>query len=325
MVAARRVWSEMVPYRRLREATVLGLARRFSLELLVAVQPHQWPELRDVVAAFRDAGVSLVLWPMLSNDAGRWASADNMAVFCESAVRMLDAAGDAVEHVREVAVDLEPAIQNVARWFSRERRDLRPQGSAHGRNTLAGSRESLIALQRALRSRGIAMSAAAIPLVALDPPGRDGWQRVMATPVDGIDWNHVTLMTYTSMVAGFSRGVLRREDSVALHAAFARAGRARFGPNIAGISLGAVGVGALGNEPTYRACDELAQDVAVARACGIATLTLFDFGGVLRRESPEAWLTAFTETPALAGDVPHTLRSNVVFSAARACAKLAAR
>ncbi|MDB4998076.1 MAG: hypothetical protein JWM74_5508, partial [Myxococcaceae bacterium] len=69
--------------------------------------------------------------------------------------------------------------------------------------------------------------------------------------------------------------------------------RARFG-GTAGISLGAVGLGALGNEPVYRSPTELAEDVAIARAAGLDDLTLLDLGGVLTRDDPEAWLEAFT-------------------------------
>ena len=53
-------------------------------------------------------------------------------------------------------------------------------------------------------------------------------------------------MLYTSLIAGYSRGVLGREDALALLAWGCRAAARRFGPR-AGASLGAVGKGALGD------------------------------------------------------------------------------
>jgi hypothetical protein len=72
----------------------------------------------------------------------------------------------------------------------------------------------------------------------------------------------------------------------------ARRARTRWGAR-AGLSLGAVGTGAFGDEPVLRSPAELARDVAIARAAGIQELSLFELGGVLRRAPAEPWLEAF--------------------------------
>jgi hypothetical protein len=109
---------------------------------------------------------------------------------------------------------------------------------------------------------------------------------------------------------------------VAFLAEVARASSRRFGP-AAGVSLGAVGVGALGDEPTYRHPRELARDVSVARGLGLSALSLFDLGGVLSRPPAEAWLEAFTATEAPAAQ-PSSVRTRALVKLLQGAA-LAAR
>ena len=52
--------------------------------------------------------------------------------------------------------------------------------------------------------------------------------------------------------------------------------------------------------------EQLALDVAGMRAAGVKDLSLFSLEGVLSRDSPEAWLKAFTELrPSLASHSAH--------------------
>jgi hypothetical protein len=143
-----------------------------------------------------------------------------------------------------------------------------------------------------LHARGIATASAVWPLVALDPPGARGWQSLLGTPVDALATERVSVMMYTSILQGWSRGTLRRRDATALLAAASERVSGRWGAR-AGLSLGCVGTGALLDEPVYRDPRELAEDVAIARAGGCHDLSLFDLGGVLGREPAEAWLDAF--------------------------------
>jgi hypothetical protein len=100
-------------------------------------------------------------------------------------------------------------------------------------------------------------------------------------------------MLYTSMIEGWSRGFIPRRRALDLLARGTVASLRRFGA-AAGVSVGVVDVGALGDEPRYRDPGELAADVAAASAQGVETVNLFDLGGVLRRGPAEAWLEALT-------------------------------
>ncbi|MEQ9073301.1 MAG: hypothetical protein RLP09_05550, partial [Sandaracinaceae bacterium] len=147
-------------------------------------------------------------------------------------------------------------------------------------------------------------------------PGRAGrgWQRALGTPIDA-GYDVLSAMLYTSLFEGYGFGVVRRDDARALLDRFARESRARFGPR-ASASLGAIGVGALGDERTYRDPAELAEDVALARAAGVEDLALFDLSGALARPPLGAWLDALVETPPAPEGARQTPRARAVIASA---------
>lgn len=283
-----RIYSETLPYDELVRPRTIELLRRHRLELVLAVRPWQLGELPRVARALGD--VPLSVWPMLSDEMGRWASAKNAEKFAAFVRNVCD-----VHEPGEILVDLEPPFSD-ARVLS----NALPRGIARiaGRGAItqesfAEAEAVLGALVAELRARGIATSAAVWPLVALDPPGAHAWQALLGTPVDALAPDRVSVMMYTSILEGWSRGALRRRDTTELlEGATSRVLR-RWGAR-GGISLGCVGTGAFEDEPVYRSPDELAEDAAIARAAGCTDLSLFDLGGVLAREEPEAWLDAFT-------------------------------
>jgi hypothetical protein len=297
---ALRIWSETLDPEALRAPRVTALLRRFRLDPLIAVRPWMLPEIGELGRALSGEGVQFGLWPMLADADGRWANVYNTRAYAELAHRAVDAVESAGTRVAEVAVDLEPPIAEVRRWLA-----LRPWSRSvapPSRPTFALARDELAGLVSTLGRRDVPVSCAVVPLVLLERgPGRGGAhvQRALGTPVDGPAWSRASVMLYTSLVEGWSpslggRKLVGRARALRVLARTCIAARARFG-GAAGISLGAVGLGALGNEPVYRSPAELAEDVAVARAAGIDDLTLLDLGGVLARPDPEAWLAAFTQ------------------------------
>jgi hypothetical protein len=297
MTGRRRIWSELLPLDEVREPRVLALLRRYGLDLLVAVRPDTAARLPDLAAACAGAGVPLAVWPMLADDDGRWAGAGNAAAFGAFVARVLDALDARGLAATEVVFDLEPPISAVRSAQAGLRGALALLGgAAAGAPSWSEAERAYAALSGALEARGAATSAAVVPLVLLDGADRS-WERLLGTPVSAAAWGHVSVMLYTSMLEGWSRGLLGRADAVSLLGWACRAAVARFGPR-AGASLGAVDTGALGDEPIYRSVQELREDVAVAAAAGAGDLTLFDLGGVLRRPPAEAWLEAFVAQPA---------------------------
>ena len=115
---------------------------------------------------------------------------------------------------------------------------------------------------------------------------------MLGTPATALDVDRHSVMAYTSLYEGWSRGLVNRARAERLFQLTARLTHARFGAR-ASLSIGTVGTGAFGDEIGYRDPRELARDVALARAAGFDELALFDLGGVVRRAPAEAWFDAF--------------------------------
>jgi hypothetical protein len=306
----RRIYSETLPWDRLRDASTLALLRRYRLELVLAVRPWNLGALPETARVLRTEGIALSIWPMLADAEGRWAGAHNAEAFVSFVERLLDGLAT------DVLVDLEPPFAIVEKL-------------AHGRGARLPRREGYALAARALRAgverihdRGMTASLAVWPLVALDHDG-EGWQSLLGTPVDALDADHVSVMMYTSILEGWSRGALRRRDTRELLAGATVRALGKWGSR-AGVSLGCVGTGAFADEPVYRSPSELAEDVAIARAAGCDALSLFDLGGVLGRAPAEAWLDAFTSTDAVV-DVLSSRRVRAARTFARAATWALAR
>lgn len=278
------VFSELTPVDRLIAPATLALLAARDVQLYVAITPPVRARAGEIVAACRAAGVAVGLWPMIEDSAGRWASAWNGVAFARYVRDLLDQLGATPD---ELLIDLEPPIALV-------RQLLRGRPAPYGPPPRTGA--------RALRELIAELARADLPVVATVHPwtvsgaGRRGWQRALGTPVDGVPFRRVFAMAYTSLLEGYSRGLCRRRDAEALLAHWSADLDARLGTT-AGIALGAVGIGALGDERSYRDPTELARDVAIARGAGAQHLALFDLTGALDRPPAAAWLDALRTEP----------------------------
>lgn len=303
----RRVWSETVPMAQLRESALLRSLATRGVELVAAVRPGQEGDAIALVHACGDAGVRVFVWPMLADADGRWASTANAETFVHFVIDLLGALESARATPQGLALDLEPPIGRV-------RTLLRGSPTA-----MAGVPEDGGDLQRLCdhaRARDLEVLVAMVPLLLVE---RDGWQRLLGTPLPhgGV----VSPMLYTSLAIGYSRGVLHRADMRGLLHVCACACAEQFGAR-ASVSLGAVGTGALGDERLLEGPWQLADDVALCRAAGIDDIALFDLGGVLRRGPPERWLDALIDTQPALAPPSLTPRARLALQAARTIGQL---
>jgi hypothetical protein len=274
------VWCETLPWPEVTRPELARLLTGHRIELLLAVRPWQLPEVADLVDRLRGAGVFVGLWPMLADEDGRWASVASSARF----IGLVDALlARAV--VDEVVIDLEPPMAVMARWLDgRPTWRQTPSPAAYG-----AARAALVdAIGRWRQGRRV--TTAVMPMVVAELRG-EWMERLLGTPVSQLPVDGHSIMAYTSLFEGWSRGLLDRRRAELTLGLCGRLARRRFGP-LAGLSLGTVGTGAFGDEPSYRSVDELRRDVAIATAAGITDLSLFDLGGILRRGPAAAWLEA---------------------------------
>lgn len=302
-------WPELVRPR------VLGLLERYRLEPIVAVTPRDLPVLLDLVARLRDRGLRIHLWPMLEPAHGPWPSLSNQERFYSFAARVLGSLHQRDALPDGIALDLEPALGEMRRAVAG---DLRAALRFVARRPARSRYRELVAEIRAL---GLETIAAIVPAVLADDSPR-GWQRALDVVADELDADAMNAMAYSSMLEGYSRGMVSRADATALVHAIASRCTKKYGAR-ASLSLGLVGPGALGDEPSYRAPHELAEDVAIARSAGIDDLALYDLGSVLARERPEAWLDAFVSSETLAPE--RTIRARIVVASVWAGSKVLSR
>lgn len=288
------MWSETLSFEELAAPRLPGLLGGFGVDLLLAVRPWQLAGAADLVRRYQDAGVFVALWPMLADGDGRWASAASSSPFVTFADELLAR----VPFADEIALDLEPAFALLAGWKSGWQPWRWQAGRPTWRQTPAprtfqAGRQTLVdAVSRWRADRRV--TTAVLPLVALEWRGQ--WiQRALGTPATALPVHGHNVMAYTSLFEGWSRGLVDRRRAEALLAVTARLTRGRFGAGGA-LSLGTVGTGAFGDEPSYRSVAELARDVTLAVRAGIAELALFDLGGIVRRAPAEGWLEALCTT-----------------------------
>lgn len=299
------LWSELLSLELVRAPDTLALlASHPAIELRLACLPDApIDELARTLRALDERGVATALWPMLDNREGRWASAHNGVAFAQYTRRTLAALQARECSVRAVIVDIEPPIDVMQRWLHRAR--ARFDARSHGARSSEDNRSipaidqrvdgdrALAALFEELTQRGVRVGAAMVPTDLLGAPVGRSVEWLLGLPNGDVPYEPASAMLYTSMFEGYSRGWISRQRALSLLRRGASAALRRFGPR-AEISLGLLGTGALGDEPTYRSLDELREDVNAVRIEGVERIALFDLRGLLQRPEPARWLEALT-------------------------------
>jgi hypothetical protein len=292
-----RVWCENLTYAEARSRPALELLESGPLHPLFATRHDaDLDELARTLRAARARSLEVGVWPLLDDARGYWPSERNAAHYVARVDALLDELDARQIPPDWIAVDLEPPLGQVDRLrhdpglavaevvaLARENYDP---------DRFERSRQIFEAAARRWHRRGVRTLGVTLPLAAHDL--RDGvplWQDLFETPWAHVPWSRAGIMAYGSMVAGYSGGQLDLRDVRALHhRLFVRLARA-LGPR-AHASLGVTGAGKLGDEPSYRAPDEIAADVAAARAAGVDDLAIFCLRGLLARPDAGAWVDA---------------------------------
>ncbi len=277
----RRVWCETLPFDELARPSLVDLLARHHVDVLLAVRPWQLAEVPDAVRRLQDSGVFVALWPMLADGDGRWVSASSHARFIPFADELLAR----VPFAQELVLDLEPPLAQLTKW--KEWRPTWRQTPSPRSYRIA--RDAVVAAVTRWRATH-RVTTAVMPMLAFVLRGE--WlQRELGTPPSELPVDRHSVMAYSTLFEGWSRGLVGRRRAEALLGGCAYLTRRRFGARAA-LSLGTIGTGAFGDEPSYRDVGELRRDVAIARKVGIDEISVFDLGGIVRRAPIEAWLEA---------------------------------
>jgi len=274
------VWCETLTYAEVARPELVALLRGRAIELLLAVRPWQLDEVGPLVERLRGEGLVVALWPMIDDRDGRWASVTSAAAM----IAFADAVVARAPGCDELILDLEPPLATLASWKDGGLRWPRLPSRAGYRAARAAYVDAVTRWRVDRR-----VSTALLPALVAE---RGEWlQWLFGTPASALPVDGHSVMAYTSLFEGWSRGVLARRGAEALLVACAHLARRRFGAR-AGLSLGCVDTGAFGDEPAYRGPAELARDVALAQRAGIDELSIFDLGGMVRRGPVQRWVDA---------------------------------
>lgn len=314
----RGVWCEDLDHDRLADPQLLDALGVRRIELLASVRPTtRGAPLRRLLDACDRARVRLALWPMLDDGDGRWASTSTMHSYCDFVDDLLDEVGGATA-CRSVVYDLEPPIAQVRAALDRPSTLIALARAQRARS--ASARARLAESTQRVASFGLTSTAAIVPLLLVDDG--TGLEQLLGTPASAGSFSRQHAMMYTSLVEGYAPRAVRRADARALLFAVCEAATRRHGARAA-VSLGITGPGALGDERPYRDLDELADDVAIARAAGVRDLALFDLRGALARPPLERWLDALLTTPPLAEPPAPTPRGRAALGGVALAARIA--
>ncbi len=289
----------------------MNLLRGYGVELIVAVTPDIAHQLGAVIRTAERHGVRISVWPMLSREEGRWLNVTTASTFVAFVKKLYEMSRREAWPLVEVLFDLEPTFGEMFAAIDS------PATARHFVKSLAYNRERLIrvdaefeALCAMLVGEGVELASAVVPMVAT-ARHPDTWRALLGIPREPRGATQCTML-YTSLLEGWSRGLVSRADALGLLRCGADASLARWGAK-AEVAVGLVGPGIFGNEPCYRSPRELAADVAVVRASGARSIALFDLGGVLAREPAEGWLEALFVTDGVS--IESTWRARAMWAA----------
>lgn len=293
----RRVCVEFLPPAELARPSVVRLLAAHRAAPMLAVRPGEDEAALTALAPYVAMGLGPVAWPLLADADGYWPSTANVAAFSTRVEALLLSARRAGLVLPWLAIDLEPPVHDAGRGARGSSPAALPRAAVAAvgrldRRRFARGTAVFAALHQRIARAGTRTLAIAYPFVSADlRRGGTTMQELCEAPLEA-GWDQVAIMTYGSMIAGYSRGLLGVED--ARWYGFRALGRlaSAFGPR-AGAFIGVVGHGKLGDEPCYDDPAELGRDAAAARAAGVSHLGLFCLEGILDRPDPERWLSAF--------------------------------
>jgi hypothetical protein len=309
----KRIWCETLSHQEIVAQSSLSILRRGPFDAIVAVQPESLGTLARAVSELRSAGLFVAVWPMLSNHDGRWLSMQTSVRYVNFFERVVEALATARAMPNEFVIDIEPhfellsslkdrRIPALRRAFAHTRRgELAPlvsflsslRGSVAGSGAGSGSGASAGAVTGS--GAGVRLTSAVLPtqpFVVL----RKLTEVLFGLPSFEALFDSHNVMLYSTIMQEW--GALSRTSVERVSRHTLRKAKQRWGER-ASVSLGAVGVGAFGDEPVYASIDLLKADLALALREGVREIALFDLGGILRRPDPQAWIAPLVEAHAL--------------------------
>ena len=290
----------------------LALAGRHDLDVHLALirGEHGRDFLRTACAAAGAHGVTLRLWPLVEEEHGYWAHQANHETFSDWVDVLLGWAADDCPAADSLAVDMELPIERSRRLAELTADEVDVAGllslflEEMDAEAFEAGRAAYAALADAVRAAGLSCAVSTLPMLVDDlDDGDESIARALWTPIQGIEWDEVSIQVYRSLFQRFSFALPDPDVvfSSGLVTSYAESMRAAYG-DAAGLDLGTTGSGVF-SESGLGSAAALQSDVAAALAAGIPVerLNVYSLEGLDGREDAAAWL-AVPEPTAVAVD-----------------------
>lgn len=322
-----RVWAEYLKPKDVYAKKTVALLKRFDVCVGMSFFPDS--DNKDYAKLFRtlqDEGLEFAVWVLMDDTHGYFPSEKNVEVYTGRVMQIYDWAEKNKFRIPWLAVDLEPPYYQMKRLQD----DTSPLG--RGRELIKIARENrdlsrfyeasrrFQKLQEEIHARGsLTLTAASTMIVGDLVTGGTFFQDLNESPVATVQWDVVSFMNYTSMMAGYGKPYgIRPADALWYHYVTCSDAKTALWDR-AGVSLGVTYIGKMGDEPYYETPAQLLPDIQAAKAALIEDIAIYNLEGILRSPKPEEWFdTLITAEPKIP---PRSLKVD----AARALAQMVSR
>lgn len=291
-----RVWAEFISPQQIIDSGAVELFARHDAIPGIAIRPGGLtPELGSLLSRCMDAGVKTMLWPLLDDASGYWASERNASEFTDTVHQLCEWIDKQQLQFDWLAVDLEPPvyqmnqlrntkftgkIKTLAELYKSNKNPSRFKSASKIFNTLIEE----------MHQRKVKVLAAAPEIVIHDIRNKSTHiQDLLETPISSVNFDMVSFMIYTSMTTGYSKGIINRKDAARLLYLSLRDAHKYLGEKT-GVSIGVNHTGKLEDEPFYSNPENLSPDVSAAKAAQISDISIFCLEGILKNSAhPDKW------------------------------------
>jgi len=240
-------------------------------------------------------GLEVRAWLTLPEEQGYWPNEKNAALFAEAAADLAEWIRSSGWPVDWIVVDMEPDLQTMETLLALlEAGDVMGAvellANNHDPEAYARARSRFAAMVDSLHAGGFKVMAVTFPLVLDDlDDGDSTLQDVMNTPVDGIPWDEVSFMAYTSV---FSR-LLSTEIGPYLVYAYGE-DAVRHYPDRAALDLGIFGHAGMTGGTGITDIEVFRAQVGAAKQAGLERVHAYSLDGFVEdMPDPDLWMDAF--------------------------------
>lgn len=263
--------------------------------LAIRAEQSQSDELRSLLLAAAREGVPIIAWLLLSEEEGYWFSEENLEAARTQTYAFLDWIEEGQIPLEWLMLDMEMSLEKTRKL---EEGDLNgviiPMLQANlDPEAFASATQAYAEFVGDLKQRGYKVSAAAYPFILDDLLDEDSEiQDAFNTPIEGVGFDEIYFMAYRTSFAN----LLGMMPGPYIVYEYAMEAKAAFG-NRGVIGLGIIGdIGQISDEG-YTEPEQLAEDIAAARAGGNERVFIFSLDGMNAVGPLDEWLQLKSTEP----------------------------